>query len=79
MNATVQKWGNSLAFRIPQVIARQLKVIQGDEVELSVDSGGLHVRPAAPRYSLSTLVRGIKMENQHGEDDWGGQVGKEAW
>ncbi len=33
MTITVQKWGNSLAVRIPSVIAERLALHQGSEVE----------------------------------------------
>jgi len=35
MNATVQKWGNSLALRIPSSVAKDIQVRQGSAVELA--------------------------------------------
>jgi antitoxin MazE len=77
MNTTIQKWGNSLALRIPQAIARQIHVSAGDDVELSVDLDGLLVRPARRRYQLAQLVRKITPANRHAETPWGKSVGKE--
>jgi antitoxin MazE len=41
MKASIQKWGNSLALRIPLAVARQIHVKEGDAVELSVAAGVL--------------------------------------
>lgn len=46
--ATVQKWGNSLAIRIPQSLAGQLEVSDGTPVVLRVRDGELVVRPDRP-------------------------------
>lgn len=43
--STIQKWGNRLAVRIPAVLAGQLEMNAGSEVELSVRHGELVVRP----------------------------------
>jgi antitoxin MazE len=43
---TVSKWGNSLAVRIPQAIAKQASLSAGDCVALALDSdGGIVLRP----------------------------------
>jgi antitoxin component of MazEF toxin-antitoxin module len=34
MKATIQKWGDSLGIRIPKVIAMDLGLVNGSEVEL---------------------------------------------
>lgn len=78
MNATIQKWGNSLAVRIPQAVARQIHVEEGDAVELSVDAETMMVRPARPRYKLAQLLRRITPANRPGETDWGKSQGQES-
>ena len=79
MNTTIQKWGNSLALRIPQAVARQIRVEEGDDVILRVDADGLNVRPARPRYRLAALVRKMTPHNRHAETDWGRPEGREVW
>lgn len=79
MNATIQKWGNSLALRIPKSVAQQIRVGEGDDVDLRVDAGGLVVRPARRRYRLAELLRRITDANCHRELDWGKPVGEEVW
>jgi len=77
MTATIRKWGNSLALRLPRAVAAQIRVGDGDAVELKVDDNGLVVRPARKRYRLAALLRGITPRNARSETDWGRPVGKE--
>ena len=46
---TVQKWGNSLAVRIPAAIARTAHFYLGTLVELSVRENGIFVKPIGER------------------------------
>src|SRR5437870_2730681 len=71
MNATIQKWGNSLALRIPKSIANEIELEQGDSVEMEVADGVLAVRPGRPRYRLADLVRGITKKSRQDETDLG--------
>ena len=78
MNARIQKWGNSLALRIPKAAAEDAGLTQGTEVELKAGKGGLVVRPRAAKvYRLSDLLRRVRKSNLHGEVDFGGPVGRE--
>ena len=77
MTSAIQKWGNSLAVRIPSAVARQIRVENGDSIEMSVESGAITIRAARPRYQLSKLLKGMKPGNNHDEVDWGRAEGKE--
>jgi len=80
VKTTVQKWGNSLAVRIPKVVAADAKLAQDSLVELSLEDGRLVVTPVArPAQSLNELLTRITDENIHSDVDWGPAVGKEAW
>lgn len=79
MRAKVQKWGNSLAVRIPRGFAEQLGVSHDSEVELLLTPKGLIVKPVAHRYALSDLLAKVTEENLHGEISTGGKVGREEW
>lgn len=80
MNATVQKWGNSLALRIPSSVAKDIQLHQGSAVELAVEDGKMIVKPAKKRKPILTqLLMGITKNNRHSEQDWGGPVGRETW
>jgi antitoxin MazE len=79
-NATkLAKWGNSLAIRIPQSVAREARLREGDSLEVDVDRDGAIVLRSAPkRYELAELVSRITAKNRHKETDWSGPQGKEA-
>jgi antitoxin MazE len=80
MRTKVQKWGNSLAVRIPKSFAEEAGVSAGSEVQLTVRDDGLLVRPArARRPKLRDLLRGVTRSNRHGEVRTGKPLGKEIW
>ena len=80
MNATVQKWGNSLALRIPSSVAKDISLHQGSTVELTIENGSIVVKPAKKRkMSLARLLSGVTKSNRHSEQDWGAPIGKEIW
>ena len=80
MNSTIQKWGNSLALRIPSSVAKEMQVREGSAVELTVEDGKIVVKPAKKRkLSLAQMLKGVTKENRHSEIDWGGPVGREIW
>jgi antitoxin MazE len=78
MKGTVQRWGNSLAIRIPRAYARDLAVDEGCEVELRIDGPSLVVTPSSTP-SLDALLAAITEENLHAEVDAGPGRGREAW
>lgn len=79
MKTTVQKWGNSLAVRIPRPFAEEVHLEENSAVELTVRGGKLIIVPAEPELTLDALVEQITEENRHGEVDTGEAVGKEIW
>lgn len=80
MKTQVRKWGNSLALRIPKLVAEDLGVEQGSSVELRVEDGRLLVQPSTdPSCELGALLAAITPGNLHTETDFGPAVGKEAW
>ena len=79
MRSKVQKWGNSLAVRIPRSFAEELGVNQDTEVEIVLSDAGLIIKPVGARYVLSDLLAEVTDENLHGEVSTGSKVGREAW
>ncbi len=76
--STVQKWGNSLAVRIPAGMAAQLDLSAGVPIELSAESGALVVRPVRrQRYQLRELLKDCRPEQLHGDLDLGDSTGRE--
>lgn len=79
MVVQIQKWGNSLAVRIPRTYAAELGLDRGSPVDIVVEGGEVRIRPVAARPQLSDLVRRITRSNIHGEVDHGASQGREAW
>lgn len=75
----VQKWGNSLAIRIPSAFAEQLMVKQGSEVNLLLDGDRLVIKPGRSEPSLSALLAQVANENIHTKISTGGLTGREVW
>ncbi len=61
MRTHIARWGNSLALRIPRRVAEELGVVEGGDVELTVEPGRLVVRPGPRR--LEALLAGITDQN----------------
>ena len=77
---TVSKWGNSLAVRIPQALAKQARLSEGDCLALALDrDGSIVLRSTRRKYELSELVSRITRTNRHRETDWGRPLGEESW
>ena len=80
MQTKVQKWGNSLALRIPKSFAAEVGISDNAVVDLALVDGRLVVTPAADtHFTLARLLAGITPENLHGEVDTGSPTGNEAW
>lgn len=80
MRARVQKWGNSLALRIPKSFAAEVGLQKETSVEISLADGKLVIRPIAePKLTLKQLLARVTKENLHHEVDTGFALGKEAW
>lgn len=80
MKTKVQRWGNSLAVRIPKSFAEEVGLSDGGSIDLRLVSGGLLIQPSpAPPLRLEDLLGGIEDENTHEEVDTGPSVGREAW
>lgn len=80
MRVRVQKWGNSLALRIPKVFASSAHVGQGSTVDVSLEKGRLIVTPEkTTEYSLDELLARVNKKNIHKEVSTGKAVGNEIW
>ena len=74
MNATIQKWGNSLALRIPMSFAKNIHLHRGSAVDIVLAKDKIEIRPknrAKKKYVLSEMVKKITKDNIHNEIDWG--------
>jgi antitoxin MazE len=80
MKTQVQKWGNSLAVRIPRSFAHESNIAQGSTVEVSLDEGRIVVAPVPEKeYTLKELLAKVTKRNLHQQIETDGPVGKEVW
>jgi len=80
MQTKIQKWGNSLALRIPKSFALNVNLKQNELVDISIDKGKIIISPIAQKeYSLEELLKGVSEDNLHSEFDTGASAGKEIW
>ncbi len=80
MLTKVQKWGNSLALRIPKAFALDAQLKNDSFVEITIVEGQIIITPvAAPSWTLEELLAGINKKNIHHEVDTGFATGNEAW
>jgi antitoxin MazE len=80
MNTHVQRWGNSLAIRIPKAFAEEAGLQPNDEVEITVHEGQIVLTPKKVKtYVLDQLLKEVTPENRPDEWDMGPAVGRESW
>ena len=80
MITAVQRWGNSLALRIPKAFAMETHLDNGSEVDVSVKGDSIVISPIRRRrYDLNDMLEAITPENCHPEFNSGTAVGREEW
>lgn len=80
MTTKVQKWGNSLAVRLPKELAERFGLKEGESVRIEENFPKIIIK-RAPRkkVNLKEIVLRIKQENRHEKVEWGKFAGKEIW
>jgi antitoxin MazE len=80
MKTRIQKWGNSLALRIPKSFAVEAGIEEDSPVEMSLEKGKLViVSSRKPGFTLKQLLAQVDMANLHQEIETGSPAGKEVW
>jgi len=77
MQAVVQKWGNSLGFRIPSLWAKDNNVKNGSKIEVIAEKGKIIILPQ--KKTLDDMLALVTPENLHSEISTGSSVGNEEW
>ena len=80
MRTRIQKWGNSLAVRIPKSFAAEVGLVDNSVVDVRVVDGQVVVIPlASAAYTLDALLAGMTDTNLHHEIPTDPAVGDEVW
>ena len=76
----IQKWGNSLAVRIPKAFADEMKLVENASIQMMLKDGALMIFPEQQTaWSLEDLLADVTDQNTHGEWETGLASGKETW
>ncbi len=68
MNVIAQKWGNSLAVRLPKNIAQSAKISAGTSLSLNIDSkGNIQLKALPKKQKLEDFMSQVTEENLHHE------------
>ena len=80
MLAKAQKWGNSLAVRLPKAIAEECGIEADTSIEIVREDNLIIIKPVRKAgLSLDNLLAGVTPENLHAEVATGQPVGREVW
>lgn len=73
----ILKWGNSLAIRIPKLVAEEARIREGDAITIEAAEGKIALRRTEQVPTLKELVAQITPENRYGEIPMGSEIGGE--
>ncbi len=80
MRTKIQKWGNSLAVRIPRGFALDAKLKNNSEVDIQLVNNEILIKPLTSKNKiLEKLLSDIKNDNIHDEVYTGSSTGNEIW
>lgn len=80
METRIQKWGNSLALRIPKLLAESAGLHENSPVQMTVRDHQIVVELLVVEgLTLEDLLLQVTDENRHDEVSTGRSVGLEAW
>jgi antitoxin MazE len=80
MRTKIKRWGNSLAVRIPKLLADKAGLRVNSSVEISVFEGQIVIVPTAKKaYTLAELLANFSEDQRHEVVDLGDAQGNEVW
>lgn len=79
MQREIKKWGNSLALRIPKVVAQQIHIKESDIVRIKVQNNKITIEPIKSKQTINELLKCITPDNLHSEIETNCPVGNEIW
>lgn len=80
MRVRVERWGNSLAVKIPKSLAENAKVKERVMVDLTIRQRKIVAIVAQKqKWPLKQLLDKVNNMNRHAEIDFGAPIGRESW
>lgn len=81
MQATVERWGQDLAVKLPAAVVAETGWAEGQSVDVVVTGGEMHIRSAAPGMDVAEMFKGRSAAQwqalYRGSYDWGADHGRE--
>ena len=78
MQTQVLRWGNSLAVRIPKLVAEDARLQAGSVLDIAIGpDGALQLHRVSEAPTLAQLVAQITPENRYAEVSLGPEIGRE--
>ena len=81
MVTKVQAWGNSQGLRLAKHILKEVGLMVGDKVEITIDDNRIIVAPTKKKkgkYDIKKLIAQMPPDYRVHEEDWGGPTGREV-
>jgi antitoxin MazE len=78
MQGRIQRWGNSLALRLPKALTDDLGIAAGSVVGIETRDGQILLRPVH-RFQLEDLLAQVRPGQLHAEVPTGKPRGGEVW
>ena len=81
MNATIQKWGNSQAIRLPKVLLETASLKENEQVQILATQNQIVIKKIEPkrRKTLKERLEGFEGDYVFEEWDTGKPVGSEVF
>lgn len=80
MQTTVQKWGNSLALRLPKPFTSEINISENSTVDISLENNQIVIKPIKKTpINVDELIDAISPDNLYSEISMGLPVGNEVW
>lgn len=80
MEVKLQKWGNSMGIRIPNILLKEFGLKLNDELKLTYDDDKIIITKSKNKQiSLAELFKNYKGKNLAKDFEWDESVGKEIW
>ena len=82
MTVKVNKWGNSLAVRIPSHLVKDLDIKPEQDLEITIEEGKivLDIISTPQKLSIEELIGNRTREDRYDEsDEFSDFIGKEVW
>ena len=80
MEVKLQKWGNSMGIRIPNILLKEFDLKLNDELKLTYDDDKIIITKSKNKQiSLAELFKNYKGKNLAKDFEWDESVGKEIW